>query len=83
MSLYFFHLRDGVDILLDEEGREMPDVGAIPALALMDARSIISDDAKKGRIMLDQRIDVEDAGQNVVHTLEFADAVEIVQSKSS
>jgi hypothetical protein len=78
MSLYYFHLRDGVDVLLDPEGREMASADAIPLAALTEARSIISDDAKKGRIMLDQHIDVEDESQNILHTLHFVDAVEIV-----
>jgi hypothetical protein len=78
MSLYFFHLRDGVDIALDPEGRELSDREAIVASALAEARSIIGEDAKGGRIVLDQRIDVEDEFQNILHTLHFVDAVEIV-----
>ena len=79
MSLYFFHLRDGVDILLDPEGRELDSMAAIAAAALADARSIIGDDAFRGRIDLDQRIDVEDTDGKLVHRLEFEDAVEIVR----
>ena len=77
MSRYFFHLRDGVDILLDEEGREIDKPERIPAAALKDARSIISDDAQIGRINLDQHLDVEDADQMIVHRLNFMDAIEI------
>ena len=79
MSLFFFHLRDSADIAIDPEGRELSSRDAIPASALLDARSIISDDAKGGRIVLDQRIDVEDEFKNILHTLHFVDAVEIVQ----
>ncbi len=78
MSLYFFHLRDSIDIALDPEGRELSGPEAINASALRDARSIISGDAKQGRIMLNQRIEVEDEFRNILHTLHFADAVEIV-----
>jgi hypothetical protein len=79
MAFYYFHLRDGVDILLDEEGRPMKSIEHIREAALLEARSIISGDAKLGRIMLDQRIDVEDEFRTLVHSLEFADAVVIVQ----
>ena len=82
MSLYFFHLRDGVDVLLDPEGRELDSMTAIAAAALADARSIIGDDALRGRIDLDQRIDVEDTDGKLVHRLEFEDAVEIVRGNS-
>ena len=78
MSLYFFHLRDGVDIALDGEGREIATPEAMRSAALADARSMIGHDAMDGRIVLDQRIDVEDEAQNIVHTLHFFDAVEIV-----
>ncbi len=78
MSLYFFHLRDSIDILLDPEGRQLDGPDAIAQAALMDARSIIGHDAVNGRIMLNQHIDVEDECGNILHTLQFADAVEIV-----
>ena len=80
MSLYFFHLRDGVDILLDKEGRQMNDLAAIARAALLEARSIIGHDAATGRIKLYQRIDVEDEAHNVVHSLAFSDAVTIVRT---
>ena len=78
MALYFFHLRDGVDILLDPEGRQLEGPDAIAHAALNDARSIIGHDAVRGRIMLNQHIDVEDESGKILHTLHFADAVEIV-----
>jgi hypothetical protein len=82
MSLYYFHLRDGTDVLLDEEGREMDETDGIAAAALIEARSIISADANLGYIKLDQRIDVEDERRHIVHSLEFADAVEIIPPKA-
>ncbi|MDB5698438.1 MAG: hypothetical protein JWN69_1242 [Alphaproteobacteria bacterium] len=78
MPLYFFHLRDGVDILIDEEGRQLESPSSIAQAAMIEARSIISADAQTGQIRLDQRIDVEDEAQSVIHTLEFADAVAII-----
>ena len=81
MTIYYFHLRDGVDILLDPEGRELDGPDDLPSAALLDARSIISEDARNGRILLDQHIDVEDERRNILHTLHFADAVEVVCSK--
>lgn len=79
MARYYFHLRDGIDVLLDEEGRELADDRAIAPAALIEVRSIISDDAREGRIRLDQRIDVENGARAIVYSLAFKDAVEIVQ----
>ena len=81
MPLYFFHLRDGDDVLLDPEGRELAGQASIETAALKEARSIISEDALGGRITLAERIDVEDATGVVVHRIHFVDAVEIVQPK--
>jgi len=78
MARYYFHLRDGIDVLLDEEGREL-DEKAIQSAALIEARSIISDDAREGRIRLDQRLDIEDAAHAIVYSLAFVDAVQIVE----
>jgi hypothetical protein len=78
MTLYYFHLRDGVDILIDEEGRQLETLALVANAALIEARSIISADAQGGHIRLDQRIDVEDEARTIVHTIEFADAVAIV-----
>lgn len=75
MARYYFHLRDGQDVLIDPEGREIADPSQIPALVLKEARSIISQDALAGQIHLGQAIDVLDMSGQVVHHLSFRDAV--------
>ena len=77
MPLYYFHLRDGVDVLLDPEGTFLQGQVAIKATALAAARSLISDDALSGHIGLQHHIDVEDEMGKVVHCLDFNDAVKI------
>lgn len=83
MTLCYFHLRDGTDILLDPEGRNLDGPDSIALAALGDARAIISDDAKGGRINLDQCIDVEDAAGKVLYRVLFEKAVEIVRGPKS
>jgi hypothetical protein len=75
VALYFFHLRDGGDMLLDPEGRQIADASVIPGMALTDARGIISQDALTGYVQLDQWIDVNDEAGALVHQLSFRDAV--------
>ena len=77
MPHYFMHLRDSTDILLDADGIEMP-ASKVQAEALRSARNCIAEDARDGRIELKFWIDVHDANDRVVHSLSFADAVEIV-----
>jgi hypothetical protein len=75
MPTFYFHLRDGADILIDPDGIELAGLPAIVARALTEARSIIGADALDGHIDLNQRIDVEDASGALVHRLEFANAI--------
>ena len=81
MNLYFFHLRDGIDILLDPEGREVDRVDQIADIALREARAIIRHDVDSGTIYLDKHIDVEDAFGTIIHRLPFADAVAIIAAE--
>ena len=60
METYFFHLRDGKNVLLDPEGRSLPSLEAVAGAALFEARAIISADAIAGKIVLNQAIEVED-----------------------
>ena len=77
MALYFFHLCDGGDTLLDAEGREIADLALIPAMTLKDARGMISADALEGRLDLSAFIQVRDNSGTLVHELAFRDAITI------
>lgn len=74
MALYYFHLRDGADVLLDPDGRELAE-GDIVSAALTEARAMIAADVLEGRVRLDQQIEVHDAAGTIVHRLPFEDAV--------
>ena len=77
VALYYFHLSDGHQALIDPEGREVADFSMISDLALKEARAMISQDALGGRIMLNQYIEVRDESGKLVHQLSFRDAVKI------
>ena len=76
MGRYYFHLRDGADVLLDPDGRELAE-GAITAAALAEARAMIAADVLEGHVRLDQQIEVLDSEGAVVHRLPFEDAVTV------
>jgi hypothetical protein len=77
VSLYFFHLCDGHDSVIDVEGREIDDVSQVNQLALREARAMISQDALGGRIILQQYIEVRDEAGKLVHQLAFRDAISL------
>ena len=78
---YFFHLRDGSERLLDPQGAEIDDPALISPMVLREARTLISQEALSGEINLGQRIEVEDDTGRLVHSLQFADAVRILNSR--
>ena len=76
MATYYFHLCDGVDVLLDPDGREL-DGAPVAEAALTEARAIIAADVRGGHIHLDQDIEVHDAAGKMVHRLAFEDAIKV------
>jgi len=77
MALYFFHLHNGRDVILDEEGKELADLAAVHGEAVAQARSIIAADAMQGEIDMTLRIEVRDASGSIVLDMPFASAVTI------
>lgn len=77
LALYYFHLTDGHQTLIDPDGRELANPNQIPVLALQEARAMIGQDALVGRINLNQYIEVRDEAGKLIHQLRFRDAVTI------
>jgi hypothetical protein len=77
VALYYFHLCDGHEVVIDPEGREIDDRSRIGEFALKEARAIISQDALGGRIKLEQRIEVRNDAGKLVLQLSFRDAVTV------
>jgi len=77
MDIYYFHLTDGEDVILDPEGRALPSQRSVIATALFEARAIMAADARGGTLRLDQSIQVEDEQGKMVHRLSFSDAIRI------
>lgn len=78
MPRFYFHLRDHVDAVLDEEGIELADMPAVKAKSLLSARGVMAGDLAMGMLDLRYRIDVEDEANVLVYTLPFKHAVQII-----
>ena len=79
MTRYYLHLRDHIDETLDPEGVELPDMNAVEKTVLDAARDVLSSELKgKGVVDLRYRIDAEKSGGEVVHSLAFSEAFDIV-----
>ena len=78
MALYFLHLRDGTDELLDEEGLEVGTMDALRKLVLTNVRDIIAGDVQRGIVDFRFRIDAEDRDGTIVYTLPFEHAINVI-----
>jgi len=76
MPLYYFNIYND-DVTLDEEGANLADDQAARAHAINAARSLAADTASKGHLVLDHRIEIEDADHKAVGTVRFGEAVDI------
>lgn len=77
MPKYFFHLHNDIDVL-DEDGKELPDLDAARELARDNVRFTFAETIKEqSRANLDHRIDIEDEDGRVIETVRFGDVVSI------
>ena len=78
MARYFMHLRDGTEQILDPEGLEFPNIEAMRKAVLVSARDLMTGDIREGVMDLRFRIDVEDEAGEIIYTLPFKHAVNII-----
>ena len=81
MPRFFFHLRDETGFVQDEEGREFASLGEARTHALEGIRSIVSEDAKYGRIDLTGELEVADESGAALLKVGFGEAVEVHQTE--
>jgi hypothetical protein len=77
MGRYFFHLFNDIDAP-DLEGRDLPNDAAAHAVAIAEAREMIAESVRKGILNLSHRIDVEDRFRQLVVTVRYGDAIELI-----
>ena len=79
MGRYFLHLRDGKDEILDPDGVEYPSLEALREAVVVTVRDLICGDVRgSGVIDFRYRVDAEDGSGDVVYSLSFKDAVNII-----
>jgi CheY-like chemotaxis protein len=83
MPTYYFHLRDGHDELLDPDGRELASLEAVRTAVVEGARDTISHEFRRsGAIDLRYRIDAANDLGEIVYSLPFSDAVDIIPAET-
>ena len=74
MPRYYFHIRDGKDLIRDEEGTELADPAAAHAEALASARDLAVEELRKHH-----HID----GRWIEITSEFGDTIDTVAVRAA
>lgn len=77
MPHFYFDVFNGHGQTPDEEGLDLADESSARVIALDSVRSMVAEDARKGLIDLNGRIDVKDDDGEVLLTVSFADAFQL------
>ena len=66
MGHFYFHVKDGGDLIQDEEGIELPSVEAAKRLALQTARELLCQAVKAGKATVPEAVVIaDDAGRQL------------------
>ena len=77
MPRFFFNVYNGHGDTPDDVGSDLEDQAAARRLAVDSIRSMVAEDARRGTIDLNGRIEVNDPARNVLVTVDFAEAFEL------
>lgn len=77
MPRFFFHIYNGHGDTPDEIGAELDSQAEARRLALDSIRSMVAEDARRGAIDLNGRIDVQDQANNLLVSIDFTEAFKL------
>jgi predicted dinucleotide-binding enzyme len=75
MILFFFHVRDGADVIRDEEGTFLASADEARAQVLQSAREICADAIKAGRDLSADAVEIADVEGKRLTFVSFAEAL--------
>ncbi len=78
MPRFYLHVCDGKLFAEDEEGVELHDIEAARRQAIVGLRDIMSAEMKDGQINMAAFVEIEDENHQLVMTVPFLDAVEVL-----
>lgn len=81
MPRFYFHVCNGSGFTEDDEGSELADLSEARANAIRGLRDIMATELKRGELNLGSFIEIEDEAHELVMTVPFADAVDVVTVK--
>ena len=76
MSRYFFHIKEGDETIVDEEGEEFDTVESVRKVAVESAREIMSQDVLNGRAPNGRTFVIADETGRTALALPFKEALD-------
>jgi hypothetical protein len=72
MGRFYFHVRDGDQLIPDDEGQDLPDVSEALREALLAAREILAEAIKTGKERVPDALVVTDESGRAIETVRIA-----------
>jgi predicted O-methyltransferase YrrM len=77
MPRYFLHIRDGDELIPDEEGSDLPDLDAAREEAIQGARDILAEKIRTGDPLDGEKIEICDAQGHVLAVIPFRSMINL------
>lgn len=77
MPRYFLHLREGDNLLEDPDGHEFRDVESAHDEALAEARDILAEYVRAGKLLIGQQFDITDENGRVLMVVPLGNALNL------
>jgi hypothetical protein len=75
MPHYYFHIRDGAKLTVDEEGRDFPDITAARKEIMAGMREMIAENLRLGAPVYGQQFEIADESGTIVDVVELKDII--------
>jgi hypothetical protein len=72
MGRFYFHLREGDELIPDEDGQDLPDVSEALREALLTARELLAEAIKSGKEQVPDALVVVDETGRAIETVPLA-----------
>lgn len=75
MPRFFFHIRDGDELIEDPDGTVLPDLEAARLEAIEGARAVLAAKVLAGKVIDGQKFEITDESGNVLELMPFKSAL--------
>jgi hypothetical protein len=75
MERFYFHVRDGAELITDVEGVELKDASEAKRMALCSARELLAESIKGGSSLLAEAFVIADENGQSIATVRLADVL--------